>query len=313
MTAGEAATPVEHGSGVGALLGFYRRFAGPIWFVAWSLAVGIFLWFVIDVEWEVVGDYLFDDRIMDGVVVTIKLTLCAMVFGVLLGVVFGVMRVSQSALASGAAALYVWMIRGTPLLLQILIVFFGLREFLAPESLGFARGDTPFGSISLLEDFNDYRFRAAVIALAVNEGAFMAEIVRAGIISVDPGQAEAARSLGMTNLQATRRIILPQAFRVMVPPTGNEFIAMAKNSSLVSVIGVFELLKWTQSIYADNFLVLELLLVAAFWYLVITTALSIGQAWLENRLTVGRERQGFSIRQAFARTLTLGREEAGRL
>ncbi|HET9199608.1 MAG TPA: amino acid ABC transporter permease [Dehalococcoidia bacterium] len=291
MAAGETASrPAEHGADIGPLLRLYRRFAKPIWFLAWTIAAGVFLWFVLDVDWDVVGDYLFDYRVMEGVEVTIKLTLWSMFFGVILGVVFGVMRVSQSAMASGAAGLYIWLIRGTPLLLQILVVFFGLREFVAPESLGFGRTDAPFGSIPLLEDFNNIRFRAAVLALAINEGAYMAEIVRGGIISVDPGQTDAARSLGMTNLQATRRIILPQALRVMVPPSGNEFIAMAKNSSLVSVIGVFELLKWSQSLYADNFQVMELLLVAAFWYLVITSVLSIGQAWLEAHLSLERQR-----------------------
>jgi polar amino acid transport system permease protein len=291
MAAGETATrSAEHGADIGLLLGAYRRFAKPIWFIAWTLSAGVFLWFVLDVEWEVVGDFLFDYRVMDGVELTIKLTLWSMLFGVLLGIVFGVMRVSQSAMAAGAAGLYIWLIRGTPLLLQVLVVFFGLREYIAPESLGLGRTDAPFGSIPLLEDFNDIRFRAAVIALSINEGAYMAEIVRAGIISVDPGQMDAARSLGMTNLTATRRIILPQAFRVMVPPTGNEFIALAKNSSLVSVIGVFELLKWSQSLYADNFQVMELLLVAAFWYLVLTTILSLGQAWLEAYLSPERQR-----------------------
>jgi polar amino acid transport system permease protein len=308
MAAGETVSrALEHGTDIGLVLRVYRRFAKPIWFVAWTIITGVFLWFVLDVEWDVVGDFLFDYRVMDGVEVTIKLTLWSMFFGVVLGILFGVMRVSQSAMASGAAGLYVWLIRGTPLLLQILVVFFGLREYIAPESLGFGRTDAPFGSIPLLEDFNDIRFRAAVIALSVNEGAYMAEIVRAGIISVDPGQMDAARSLGMTNLTATRRIILPQAFRVMVPPTGNEFIALAKNSSLVSVIGVFELLKWSQSLYADNFQVMELLLVAAFWYLVLTTILSLGQAWLEAYLSPERQR-GVSYWQRVGQIFTNPRQ-----
>ena len=280
MATVETGRAAEHGADVGPLLGTYRRLAGPLWFVAWALLAALFLWLVLDVEWGTVGDYLFDDRILEGVWVTIKLTAWSMLLGLILGLVFGVMRVVQSSAANGLATLYVWLIRGTPVLLQLFVVYFGLRDYIEPSWLG----EEPFGSTPLLQDFNNVAFRAAVIALGVNEGAYMAEIVRAGIISVDPGQMDAARSVGMTNLQGMRRIVLPQAFRVIVPPTGNELIALTKNTSLVFTISLFELFAFTRQIYARNFDIFELLLVAAFWYLMITTVLSIGQAMLEARL-----------------------------
>ena len=124
-------------------------------------------------------------------------------------------------------------------------------------------------------------FTAAILGLGLNEGAYMAEIVRAGILSVDPGQADAAHSLGMTRLQTMRRIVLPQAMRVIIPPTGNETISMLKTSSLASVIVVTELLYATQLIYSVNFKTIPLLIVASIWYIVFTSVLYIGQHYLE--------------------------------
>ncbi|MEX2235986.1 MAG: amino acid ABC transporter permease [Dehalococcoidia bacterium] len=285
MTAEPSAPPRPEQTDADFWLRTYRRFAGPLWFFAWSLLAGIILWLILDVEWHTVREFLFNDRILKGLRVTLFLTLWSMLLGVILGLLFGVMRVAHSSIVNGLANLYIWVIRGTPVLLQLFIVYFGLRDYIQPSWLG----DTPFGNIPLLRDFNDVGFRAAVIALGVNEGAYMAEIVRAGIISVDTGQMEAARSLGMTNLQGMRRIVLPQAVRVIVPPTGNELIALTKNTSLVFTIGVFELFAFARQIYGRNFDIFELLLVAAFWYLVVTTVLSIGQAMLEARLASTRE------------------------
>jgi polar amino acid transport system permease protein len=162
-----------------------------------------------------------------------------------------------------------------------------------------------FGLRQLIDEdiFRDHwtRFRAAVITFGLNEAAYMAEIVRAGIRSVESGQMDAARSLGMTNLQALRRIILPQAFRVMVPPTGNEFIAMLKNTSLAFAIGVVELLNAAKIQSARNFRVMELYTVAAFWYLVVVTAFSMLQAELERLLAAGeRERPQTLFSRAMA-------------
>jgi polar amino acid transport system permease protein len=135
------------------------------------------------------------------------------------------------------------------------------------------------------------RFRAAVITFGLNEAAYMAEIARAGIKSVESGQMDAAKSLGMTNLQAMRRVILPQAVRVMVPPTGNEFIAMLKNTSVAFAIGVVELLNAAKIQAAANFKVMELYTVAAFWYLVVVTGFSLVQAEVERWLAAGEREQ----------------------
>jgi polar amino acid transport system permease protein len=146
------------------------------------------------------------------------------------------------------------------------------------------------------------KFRAAIIAFGINEGAYMTEIIRGGILSVESGQMDAARSLGMTNLQAMRRVILPQAVRVVIPPTGNEFIAMLKNSSLASAIGLFELLYAAQNIYSVNFKFMELLVVAAVWYLAFVTVFSLMQAELERALTVGERERPETL---FSRVITI--------
>jgi polar amino acid transport system permease protein len=134
-------------------------------------------------------------------------------------------------------------------------------------------------------------FVAAILGLGLNEGAYMSEIVRAGILSVDEGQTDAAHALGMTRLQAMRRIVLPQAMRIIIPPTGNETISMLKTSSLVSVIAYTELLYTVQLIYAQNYKQIPLLLVASLWYLLVTTLLSIGQYYLERRFGRGSSRE----------------------
>ena len=303
------AKPVEHGADVAPVLALYRRVAGPLWVGIWAGLAGVFLWQVLDVEWDVVGDFLFDDRIIQGFLVTLHLTFWSMLFGVILGLIFGVMRVVKSAPANGLATLYVWLIRGTPVILQLFLFYFALREYIAPESLGLGNRDEPFAGIPLLQAFDDVGFRAAVVALAINEGAYMTEIVRAGIISVDRGQMEAARSLGMTNLQGMRRIVIPQAVRVIVPPTGNELIALVKNTSLVFTISVFELFAESRRIYGRNFDIFELLIVAAFWYLIATTVFSLVQAYLEARLrTEGSRARGIPLWRRVADIATRPRQ-----
>jgi polar amino acid transport system permease protein len=170
---------------------------------------------------------------------------------------------------------YVWFFRGTPVLLQLYILYFGVPQL--------------FDNQTLTTELT--AFRAAVLAFGVNEGAYMSEIVRAGILSVEAGQMDAAKSLGMTNLQAMRHVVLPQALRVVIPPTGNEFIAMLKNTSLASAISLVELLQGSTLIYSTNFKFMELLVVAAIWYLAMTSVFSLLQAELERLLSVGeRER-----------------------
>jgi len=223
---------------------------------------------------SVVWEFLFDDVILRGARETIWIALIAQFIGIFLGIVFAVMRVSKNPVARGTSGFYVWFVRGTPVLLQLLLVSFGLRQMIDNELFR-----------ELLT-----RWRAAVITFSVNEGAYMTEIVRAGIQAVPAGQMDAARSLGMTNLQAMRRVILPQALRVIIPPTGNEFIAMLKNTSIAFAIGVLELSSAARRIYADNFKVMELLVVAAIWYLAMTTVFSLLQAEAEAWASGDRER-----------------------
>jgi len=226
----------------------------------------------IDFEPGVVWKFLFNSVILEGAQRTLIVALIAQVLGVALGVVSALMRMSKNPLLSGPANFYVWFFRGTPLLIQLLFWYNGVPQL--------------FNNPDITRELTS--FRVAVFGLAVNEGAYMTEIVRAGIESVEGGQMDAAKSLGMTYAQAMRRIILPQAFRVILPPTGNEFIAMLKNSSLAFAIGLVELSNAARSIYSVNYNVMELLVVASIWYLVMTTIFSLLQAELESRLSVGQ-------------------------
>jgi len=173
----------------------------------------------------------------------------------------------------------VWLFRGTPLLVQLL--FWNFLAALYPRlSLG-----VPFGPQLVTVNTNSLitTTTAAVLGLGLNEGAYMAEIVRGGIASVDHGQTEAALALGMHRLQTLRRIVLPQALRCIIPPTGNEVVAMLKTTSIGSVIAATELLSAAQLIYARTYQTIPLLIVASIWYLAITSAFTLGQSWLERR------------------------------
>jgi polar amino acid transport system permease protein len=238
-------------------------------------------------EWSVVGEYLFDHRILEGLLVTIELTAIAMVIGVALGVLLAVMRVSTNPLVSRAAWLYIWFFRGTPVLVQLLFWYY-IAALYPKLGLGI-----PFGPAFVHPDVNKLitAFRAAVLGLGLNEGAYMAEIVRAGMISVDEGQTDAAQSLGMTRVQTLRRIVLPQAMRVIIPPTGNETISMLKTTSLASVIAVTELLYSAEQIFAVNYKTIQLLIVASIWYIVCTSVLYVGQHYLERYYGRGSSRE----------------------
>jgi polar amino acid transport system permease protein len=238
-------------------------------------------------QWGVVGDYLFDHRILEGLEKTLELTVIAMAIGVFLGVLLAVMRLSPNRLVSGASWLYIWFFRGTPVLVQIFFWYY--IAALYPEiNLG-----VPFGPALVHINANTAitPFIAGILALGLNEGAYMAEIVRAGIISVEEGQADAARSLGMTRLQTMRRIVLPQAMRVIIPPTGNETISMLKTSALLSTIAVAELLYSVDAIYSVNFKTIPLLIDASIWYLVCTSVLYVGQFYLERHYGRGAFRE----------------------
>jgi len=250
-------------------------------------------------HWDVVGHYLFDSRVLHGVLATLYLTAIAMVIGTVLGVLLAVMRRSPNPIVSGGSWLYIWFFRGTPLLVQL---FFW--EFIAALYSTIDIG-VPFGPsfIHLHSNSVITLFGAAILGLGLNEGAYMAEIVRAGIISVDEGQTEAAQSLGLSRLQTMRRIVLPQAMRVILPPTGNETISMLKNTSLVSVIGYADLLFEVQQIYGATYQTIPLLIVASIWYLALTSVAYVGQYFLERRF--GR---GFSrAERATMRARWLGR------
>lgn len=228
-------------------------------------------------QWGVIWHYLFSQPILTGVTRTLKLTVIAMAIGVVLGVITAVARLSPSPVLSKTALLYVWFFRGTPLLVQLLFWFF-LGALLPRISLGVPFGPS-FASVS--SNTLITAFLAAIIGLGINEGSYMSEIVRAGILSVPAGQSEAAQAIGMTRMQTLRRVVLPQAMRVIIPPTGNELIGMLKNTSLVIVIGYAELLTSASLIYARTFQTIPLLIVAALWYLAITAVLSIGQYYVE--------------------------------
>jgi polar amino acid transport system permease protein len=244
-------------------------------------------------EWSVVGSYLFDERILEGLRVTLELTVIAMAIGIVLGMIIAIMRLSPNPLLSGGSWFYVWFFRGTPVLVQLLF-WYNIAALYPKISFG-----VPFGPSFVNADANTLitPFTAAILGLGLNEGAYMAEIVRAGIISVDPGQADAAHSLGMTRLQTMRRIVLPQAMRVIIPPTGNETISMLKTSSLASVIAVGELLYAAQNIYAVNFKTIPLLIVASIWYIVCTSVLYVGQYYLERYYGRGSRGQSQSVAQ----------------
>ncbi|MGN9840441.1 amino acid ABC transporter permease [Nonomuraea sp. H19] len=229
---------------------------------------------------DLVAGYLFEKSIMRGLLLTVELTVLAMLVGLVLGTALAIMRLSGNPLLRWVAAAYVWLFRGTPILVQLLFWFF-LGAVMPRVSLGIPFGPEFFSApVNVLIT----PFTAAILGLGLNEAAYMAEIVRAGIGSVDRGQREAAEALGMRPALVYRRVILPQAARVIVPPTANETISMLKLTSLVLVIGLPDLLTSAQLIYGRNFQQIPLLIVASLWYLVLTTLLTFAQSRLERRL-----------------------------
>jgi polar amino acid transport system permease protein len=217
--------------------------------------------------------------VLRGLGLSIALAVVSMIAGVALGFAAGMARLSGLVVVRTVAWLYIWIWRGTPLLLQLLLTAFGLPILL--ESMD-RSGHGVLTTWS--KTIGGTPFLSGFIALSLFEGAYMAEIVRAGIQAVDPGQTEAASALGMTRGLAMRKVILPQALKTILPPTGNNFTGMVKDTSLVSVIGLSELTLVSEEIYAENFKVLEVLIAAGFYYLLITTVWSIIQAVIESRL-----------------------------
>jgi polar amino acid transport system permease protein len=230
------------------------------------------------IDWSTTGEYLFWPTILQGLVNTIWVSIACMAIGIIIGVLCAVARGSPNPVLRSAALFYAWFFRGTPVILQLLI-WFNL-------ALVFPRIGIPglfdFRTVDVITPAV-----ATLLGLGLNEGAYVSEIVRAGLISVDRGQYEASKSIGMSYWLSLRRIILPQAMRVVVPPLGNEFIALLKITSLASIIGFSDILRNAQDIYYTNAKVIELLMVAAFWYLVVVSVLSVFQAMLENRFGRG--------------------------
>ncbi|TWH01752.1 amino acid ABC transporter membrane protein (PAAT family) [Nocardioides sp. J9] len=245
-----------------------------------------------DIDYGLIPEYIFDPLIVTGVVNTIKLTVVCMAVGVALGTVFAIMGQSSNLFLRTVAGLYRWLFRAVPVLVQLLIWF----------NLGII-----FQTISIPGVFsvqtNEFitPWVAAVLGLGIAEGAYMSEIVRGGLISVGNGQREAAQAVGMTGAMTMRRVVLPQALRVIIPPTGNEAIGMLKFTSLAYIVSYSELLSSATRVYQTNLKVMELLFVASIWYIALTTLLMIGQYFLERRF--GR---GFAASKVKTKTATRG-------
>jgi polar amino acid transport system permease protein len=242
--------------------------------------------------WDIVGHYLFSHQILVGLRRTLWLTLIAMLIGLVLGTVLAIMRMSTNPVAQVAAGLYIWFFRGTPLLVQ-LIFWYNLSALYPKLSFGIPFGPT-FADVQTNSVLTV--FLAAILGLGLNESAYMSEIIRAGLLSVDPGQKMAAEALGMRDSLVFRRIVWPQAMRVIVPPVGNQVIGMLKYTSLVSVIALPELLYSAQLIYQQNFQTIPLLMVASIWYLAVTSILSVIQGYIERRYGRGLVAQSDNLR-----------------
>jgi len=239
-------------------------------------------------QWDVVRQYLTAPTVLAGLRLTIVLTILAMFFGALVGLLIAVMRASTVRPVRLLASAYITFFRGTPVLVQ-LIFWFNIAALYPNLAIRI-----PFTDFSQAVDVNRLMSAttAAIIGLSLNEAAYLAEIIRGGFASVDKGQIEAADSLGMSSATKLRRVIIPQSMPTVVPATGNQVIGMFKETSLVSVLGVAELLQSTQLIYARTYQVIPLLIVASLWYLLMTLALSYPQALIEKRYSLVRSRVG---------------------
>lgn len=263
------------------------RLKRPVDYLVWVLAAGIIAALVYTLvtnenyRWPVVLKYFTAESIIHGIWVTLLLTMVSMVLGIVLGLVLAVMRASSQLPVSGLARLYITFFRGTPVLVQ-LVFWFNLAALYPRLSIG-----VPFTDISMPVDVNEVLspLTAALIGLTLNQAAYMAEIIRGGFAAVGRGQLEAAESLGMHGFDKLRTVILPQTLPSIIPPTGNQFIGMLKETSLVSVLGVADLLQSAQAIYARTYETIPLLIVASLWYLIMTLALSVPQSMIERRFS----------------------------
>jgi len=256
-------------------------------YVVWVVAVAIVAGLAYalstnrNFRWEVVFEYFTASSILSGVGITLMLTAVSMALGTVLGLVLAVMRMSPQTPIAGLARLYITFFRGTPVLVQ-LVFWFNVAALYPNLSIGI-----PFTNVSHALDMNALitPLTAAIIGLTLNEAAYMAEIIRGGFASVSRGQFEAAESLGMRGFTKLRRVIIPQTMPAIIPATGNQVIGMLKETSLVSVLGVADLLQSAQSIYARTYQTIPLLVVASLWYLIMTLTLSVPQSMIERRFS----------------------------
>lgn len=234
-------------------------------------------------EWDVVLAWFRAPSIIKALWTTLWLSAVSMSVGLVLGVVLAIMRMSENRLMRGLAGAFIWFFRGTPLLVQ-LIFWFNLAALIPRFNLG-----VPFGPTLWSVETNSLitPLTAAILGLGLNEGAYMAEIIRGGLLSVDKGQHEAAKAFGMDGRRALRRVVLPQAMRSIIPPTGNQLISMVKATAMVSVIAMADLLYTAQSVYNRTFQTIPLLLVAVLWYLIVTTILNVVQSIIEDHYARG--------------------------
>ncbi|WP_347345325.1 amino acid ABC transporter permease [Microbacterium sp.] len=230
------------------------------------------------IDWGVVGEYFTATSILTGFAVTIFLTIISMVIGILLGVLVAVMRLSKNPVVSGIAWIYVWFFRGTPVYLQLLLWFNIALIFPLVGIPGLLQART----VDLVTPMI-----AAILGLGLNQAAYTSEVVRAGILSVDEGQTEASKALGINGITTMRTVVLPQAMRVILPPVGNEVIGMLKTTSLASAIGASEILNEAQHIYLVNNMIMELLIVTAIWYLIAVSVMSSIQYYIERYFARG--------------------------
>jgi len=235
-------------------------------------------------EWAIVWRYMVDPGVLAGVVTTLELTALVMLIGMAVGMVVAAMRMSGDRLLGLCAHGFIWFFRGTPVLVQ-LVFWYNLAALFPELSLGIPFGGPKFYEISATVAISS--FTAAMLGLGLNEGAYMAEIIRAGLLSVDRGQTEASKALGHTPWQSFRVVILPQAMRAIVPPTGNQVIGMLKYTSIASVVALGELMHSVELIYSRTFETMPLLIVAALWYLILVSALSVVQHFIEKRYARG--------------------------
>ncbi|WP_125609803.1 amino acid ABC transporter permease [Specibacter cremeus] len=254
------------------------------WIVG-TLALVVFAWLLStlatnpNIRWNKVAEYLFFPKIIDGIWVTLTISVLATVLGLVLGILLAIMKLSHNPVLNWLSTLYIWFFRGTPALVQL--IFWYNLAFLFPRLVI----EIPFTNIGYFWNTNDVMtgFNSALLGLGLNLAAYFAETVRAGIQAVDKGQTEAAYALGMTPVKRMRVIVLPQALRIIIPPTGNEFISMLKTTSLVYVVAGNDLMTNASQIYKQNNLIMELLIVASLWYMVMTAIATFFQSKLEAR------------------------------